>query len=74
MEHNRLLSETLAYGQALQAEFKDDQRREVAKALEEIFALMAYTDPLSEKEVAHLIDPIGRVVVAEDLNSAILRT
>ncbi|KAF4631991.1 hypothetical protein G7Y89_g6128 [Cudoniella acicularis] len=73
MEYQRLLQDTLAYGQDLQAEFKDDPRREVSKALEDAFALMAYQDPLNAKEVAHLLDPNGRVAVAEELNSAILR-
>lgn len=73
MEYERLLQATLTYGQDLQAEFKDDPRREVGKALEEAFALMAYQDPLNAKEVSHLLDPAGRVAVAEELNSAILR-
>lgn len=68
-----LTLETLAYGQSLRAEFADDPRREVSKALNEIFALMAYQNPLKEKEVAHLLDRKGRVTVAEELNSAILR-
>lgn len=63
---------TVAYGQQLQAEFKDDPRREVKKTLEEIFALVAYKDPLQSKEMAHLLDKKGRVAVAEELNSAIL--
>jgi hypothetical protein len=33
---------------------------------------MAYQDPLNAKEVSHLLDPNGRVAVAEELNSAIL--
>ncbi|KAK0116986.1 hypothetical protein ONS96_012827 [Cadophora gregata f. sp. sojae] len=73
MEYHRLLQDTLKYGQDLQAEYKDDPRREIGKALEEAFALMAYTDPLNAKEVAHLLDPSGRAAVAEELNSAILR-
>jgi hypothetical protein len=73
IEYERLVQATLAYGQDLQAEFKDDPRREVGKALEDAFALMAYQDPLNAKEVAHLLDPSGRVAVAEELNSAILR-
>ncbi|OWO97480.1 hypothetical protein B2J93_9101 [Marssonina coronariae] len=71
-EYHDLLQETLAYGQILQAEYKDDPRREVGKALEDAFALMAYQDPLNAKEVAHLLDPKGRAAVAEELNSAIL--
>lgn len=73
IEYQKLLSDTLAYGQALQAEFKDDPRREVSKALEDAFALIAYQDPLNAKEVSHRLDPSGRVAVAEELNSAILR-
>lgn len=72
MEYQRLLQDTLKFGQDLQAEYKDDPRREIGKALEEAFALMAYTDPLNAKEVAHLLDPSGRAAVAEELNSAIL--
>jgi len=65
--------ETLMYGQSLQAEYKDDPRREVTEALENIYALLAYTNPLKEKDVSHLLDKKGRVAVAEELNSAILR-
>jgi len=71
-EHLRLLQETLIYGAELQAEFKDDPRREVKKGLDDIFALMAYQDPLNAKQVSHLLDPEGRMAVAEELNSAIL--
>ncbi|TGJ78781.1 hypothetical protein E0Z10_g9986 [Xylaria hypoxylon] len=67
-----LLRETIAYGQALQAEFKNDTRREVGKALNDIFALLAYPNPLQVKEIAHMLDRKGRVAVAEELNSAIL--
>jgi hypothetical protein len=73
VEYLRLLDDTLAYGKDLQAEFKDDPRREVSKALEDAFALMAYSDPLNAKEVSHLLDPSGRLAVAEELNSSILR-
>lgn len=72
-KYQNLLSETLSYGQDLQAEFKDDPRREVGKALEDAFSLIAYKDPINEKTVSHLLDPSGRVAVAEELNSAILR-
>lgn len=72
MEYQQLLQDTLLYGQDLQAEFKDDPRREVGKALGEAFSLMAYEDPMNSKEVAHLLDPNGRIAVAEELNAAIL--
>jgi hypothetical protein len=71
-EYDKLMKETLLYGRDLAAEFKDDPRREVKKALDDVFALMAYKDPFSSKDVCHLLDPSGRVAVAEELNSAIL--
>lgn len=63
----------LLYGQSLQIEYANDDRREVRAALEEIFSLMAYQNPLKESQVAHLLDRKGRIAVAEELNSAILR-
>lgn len=64
-----LLTETIEYGQSLQAEYTDDQR---SKKLNEIFSLLAYPNPLQVKEVAPLLDRKGRVAVAEELNAAIL--
>ncbi|KAH7025871.1 CTLH/CRA C-terminal to lish motif domain-containing protein [Microdochium trichocladiopsis] len=71
-EDQDLLSQTIAYGQSLQAEFKDDPRRDVRKTLQDIFALLAYPNPLKVKELAPQLDRRGRAAVAEDLNSAIL--
>jgi glycyl-tRNA synthetase alpha subunit len=62
----------LEYGQKLQEEYANDQRAEVNKALNEIWALPAYQNPLKEPQVSHLLDRNGRVTVAEELNSAIL--
>ncbi len=70
-KHYHLLQETIKYGQVLRSEFRDDHRKEVKKALEETFSLLAYEDPKSSV-VAHLLEPSGRAPVAEDLNSAIL--
>ncbi|CAI6339776.1 unnamed protein product [Periconia digitata] len=61
----------IQYGQELRAEFANDQRREVQKALEDTFALIAYEDA-RESTLAPLLDTAGRVPVAEELNSAIL--
>lgn len=72
VEYQNLLQETLDYGRNLQAEFANDPRREVSKSLSEVFSLMAYEDPLGVKEVAHLLNPDGRLAVAEELNAAIL--
>jgi Ran-binding protein 9/10 len=71
-EYQRLTAETIAYGQALEAEFKDDPRREVKRALEDAFSLVAYSDPFTESPLSHLLDISGREAVADELNSAIL--
>lgn len=70
----KLLQEAIEYGRELRAEFSTDPRREVGKYLDEIFSLLAYSDPWKHAEVSHLLDRTGRVAVAEELNSAILRT
>lgn len=70
-KHSALLQETLQYGQELQSEFSGDPRREIKKALEDTFALIAYTN-VQDSHLGHLLEPSGRVPVAEELNSAIL--
>lgn len=72
-DQEALLTATIEYGQVLQQEFKGDPRREVGKALDDVFSLLAYPNPFQVKEIAHLLDRKGRVAVAEELNSAILR-
>jgi Ran-binding protein 9/10 len=71
-EATAALAETIAYGRELQEEFKEDPRREVSKALQDVFSLMAYPNPPQEKELAHFFERKARVLVAEELNSAIL--
>ncbi|KAH0542999.1 hypothetical protein FGG08_002607 [Glutinoglossum americanum] len=71
MRYTNLTQDTLHYGQLLQSEFRGDSRKEVKRALEETFSLLAYEDP-KNSVVAHLLEPSGRVPVAEELNSAIL--
>ncbi|KAF2091266.1 ran-binding protein [Saccharata proteae CBS 121410] len=66
-----LLEEMLQYGRELKSEFAHDPRREVKRALEETFALLAYPDA-RESALAPLLEPSERVPVAEELNSAIL--
>lgn len=70
---SKLSQDALIYGQELRSEFSADPRREVSKHLDEIFALIAYPNPLKIKEVAHLLDKSGRLALAEELNSVILR-
>ncbi|EEH48242.1 uncharacterized protein PADG_04326 [Paracoccidioides brasiliensis Pb18] len=66
-----LLHEAILYGQELQADYPGDERREYKRALDDIFSLVAYPDPKSSVH-GHLLEPSGRVAVAEELNSAIL--
>jgi hypothetical protein len=66
-----LTQDTIAYGMELQHEFANDPRREVKRALEDTFALIAYEN-VGESALAPLLETAGRVPVAEELNSAIL--
>ncbi|KAG5923011.1 hypothetical protein E4U42_005077 [Claviceps africana] len=68
----KLEQEMLEYGQTLGAEYPSDACPEFSKTLAEIWALVAYANPLNEPKVSHLLDCKGRVAVAEELNSAIL--
>ena len=61
----------IQYGQELTAEYKTHDSEEVSKALNDIFALFAYTDP-RHSSAAKLLENTGRLSVAEGLNSAIL--
>ena len=70
-KYSTLLQETIQYGQELKSEFSADPRREVQKALQDTFALIAYTDA-TQSNLASLLEVSGRVPVAEELNSAIL--
>jgi hypothetical protein len=70
-EYTRLMQETIKYGQELKSEFAGDSRREIKKALEDTFALIAYSDARNSS-LGGLLEESGRVPVAEELNSAIL--
>ena len=65
------INETLRYGQEIKSEFRDETNKEVKDLLQGIFAMFAYEDPWSSP-TAHLLEQSGRVVVAEEINSAIL--
>jgi hypothetical protein len=73
MKLQQLTQDTINYGMELQREFANDPRREVKKALEDTFALIAYEN-VRESALAPLLETKGRVPVAEELNSAILGT
>ena len=71
MKQNELLEQALAYGRELQSTFGGDPRQQIKKQLSDIFAIMAYTNP-TESVVGQLLDPQGRVQIAEEINGAIL--
>ncbi|KAG4305188.1 hypothetical protein PORY_001358 [Pneumocystis oryctolagi] len=66
-----LLSKILEYGQQLQEDYRDDNRADIRKTLEDTFSLLAYSDPRNSV-VSYLLDENARQVVAEELNRAIL--
>jgi Ran-binding protein 9/10 len=70
-QYDQLLAEAMVYGQTLQREYRDEQSEEWNKTLLDIFSLVAYDNP---RDSVHggLLERKGRVVVAEELNSAIL--
>jgi hypothetical protein len=70
-KREQMTQDTIAYGMELRAEFANDPRREVKRALEDTFALIAYEN-VRESALAPLLETAGRVPVAEELNSAIL--
>ena len=70
MKYQELMSQAIDYGQELMQLYREE-KREYGDKLKDIFSLMAYDDPKTSVH-GHLIDPSGRVVVAEELNSAIL--
>jgi hypothetical protein len=70
-KYQKLTQETIEYGMVLKQEFASDPRREVKRALEDTFALIAYEN-VGESALAPLLERDGRVPVAEELNSAIL--
>lgn len=71
LKYQDLLDSAVRYGQELRSEFKDDRSRRVEDAFKDIFSMFAYEDP-RKSPTAHLLDPGGRVPVAEELNSEIL--
>lgn len=66
-----LLTEALNYGRELSVEFSSDPRPAVKQALNDTFALIAYTDA-RESVVGGLMEGKGRVEIAEEVNAAIL--
>ena len=71
MKRDDLLNKALDYGRELQSTFGGDPRPQIKKQLSDIFAIMAYTNP-TESVVGQLLNPQGRVQIAEEVNGAIL--
>lgn len=71
MNADKLLVDAIQYGKELKAEFSNDPRKEVKRALEETLALIAYSDP-RESPLKRLLQEGERVPVAEELNDAVL--
>jgi hypothetical protein len=70
MRDEPLLQEAMMYGQELMKEYHNENQ-EYKRTLDQVFSLIAYPDAESSVH-GHLLDPKGRVAVAEELNSAIL--
>ena len=68
--YDALLQEAMAYGQILMREYRDEKKA-WQQTLEDIFSLIAYDDAKASVH-GHLLEPGGRIAVAEELNSAIL--
>lgn len=68
---HELLTEAVQYGQQLRIDYPSDEHGGDKDLLNDIFSLVAYSDPKSSVH-GHYLDPAGRVAVAEELNSAIL--
>lgn len=70
---NQLLTEAVQYGQQLRMDYPTDENGGDKRLLDDIFSLVCYPDPKRSVH-GHYLDPAGRIVVAEELNSAILGT
>ena len=74
----KLQMDAIEYGGILMKEYgsgmfqqSDKGQSQYGRMLNDIFSLIAYDDAKSSVH-GHLLDPAGRVAVAEELNSAIL--
>ena len=72
MKADDYLTAAITYGQELQAEFGSDPRPLVKKELADIFAIMAYTNPVNESVLIGVLDVNRRATIAQGINGAIL--
>ncbi|TDL28944.1 SPRY-domain-containing protein [Rickenella mellea] len=69
------LSDAVAYGKQLQADYKGDTRPEVQSLFKRTFGLVAYDDPLEAGgDVAELASQEARSRLAQEVNQAILES
>jgi len=66
-----LLTQAINYGIRLRDVYINDPDKNIVKALDDTFALLAYTDA-RQSVLAELLDGKGRVEIAELVNGAIL--
>lgn len=71
MRETKLLDDVLAYGRELKHEFGSDPRQQVKKQLDDTLAIIAYPNP-ADSPLGSMLDPQGRVQIAEEVNRAIL--
>lgn len=65
-------ADAIAYGRNLHTEYHSSPQKFIQLYLKTMFAVLAYPDPSTAPEVAHILDKDGLVSLAEELNSAIL--
>ena len=68
---DKLIVDAIQYGQELKAEFSNDPRKEVKRALQDTLALIAYSEP-RESPLKRLLEERNRLPIAEELNDAVL--
>ncbi|PBK70343.1 SPRY-domain-containing protein [Armillaria solidipes] len=73
--YEKSLSEAIAYGQSLQADYKADQRPEVKGIFKKTFGILAWDDPLEAGgTAAEVVGIEARIALANELNQAILKS
>ncbi|PBL01455.1 hypothetical protein ARMGADRAFT_427191 [Armillaria gallica] len=71
--YEKSLSEAIAYGQSLQADYKADHRPEVKGIFKKTFGILAWVDPLEAGgSAAEVVGIEARIALANELNQAIL--
>ncbi|KAK0465641.1 concanavalin A-like lectin/glucanase domain-containing protein, partial [Armillaria novae-zelandiae] len=73
--YDKSLSDAIAYGQSLQADYKADQRPEVKGIFKKTFGILAWDNPLEAGgSAAEVVGIESRIALANELNQAILKS